>query len=342
MTEQVRQQLLHVQGQGGQPKDQGDKYRELLSQISVLEDPDTKNESIKAYVDSVVNESVSLIISRQLLSEVASLVETLPPVMARALCHYMLERVQPRVVSFEDQIVSIRQHLAGIYEEEGQWREAANVLSGIPLETGQKQYSNDFKLKTYLKIARLYLEDDDAVQAEASINRATLLHVEVKNDKTVAEREQLVILYMFCYARVLDYRRKFIEAASRYNELSFKTQVDEQERSLALQNSLICTVLASAGQPRSRMLATLYKDERCQRLVSFGILEKMYLDRVIKRRELEDFGRLLQPHQLATTSDGSTILDRAIVEHNLLSLSKLYRNITFVELGRLLEIDAVK
>ena len=42
----------------------------------------------------------------------------------------------------------------------------------------------------------------------------------------------------------------------------------------------------------------------------------------------------------AKTADGSTILERAIVEHNLLSLSKLYRNITFVELGRLLEIDA--
>ena len=28
------------------------------------------------------------------------------------------------------------------------------VLVGIPLETGQKQYSVDYKLETYLKIAR--------------------------------------------------------------------------------------------------------------------------------------------------------------------------------------------
>lgn len=36
------------------------------------------------------------------------------------------------------QVASIRQHLATIYEKEGDWRNAAQVLVGIPLETGQK------------------------------------------------------------------------------------------------------------------------------------------------------------------------------------------------------------
>lgn len=39
---------------------------------------------------------------------------------------------------------------------------------------------------------------------------------------------------------------------------------------------------------------------------------------------------------------GSTILDRAVIEHNLLSASKLYNNITFEELGALLEIPPSK
>ena len=41
-----------------------------------------------------------------------------------------------------------------------------------------RQYSNDYKLETYLKVARLYLEDEDPVQAEAYINRASLLQAE--------------------------------------------------------------------------------------------------------------------------------------------------------------------
>lgn len=50
-----------------------------------------------------------------------------------------------------------------------------------------------------------------------------------------------------CYARVLDFRRKFIEAAQRYNELSYKSIVHETERLEALKHALNCTILASAG-----------------------------------------------------------------------------------------------
>ena len=49
------------------------------------------------------------------------------------------------------------------------------------------------------------------------------------------------------------------------------------------------------------MLATLYKDERCQSSSCFNILEKMYLDRLIKKSELTEFETLLQAHQKAVT-----------------------------------------
>ena len=71
-------------------------------------------------------------------------------------------------------------------------------------------------------------------------------------------------------------------------------QINDTEMLTALKNATICTILAAAGQPRSRMLATLYKDERCQQLSCFNILEKMYRDRLIKRNELTEFETLLQ------------------------------------------------
>lgn len=51
---------------------------------------------------------------------------------------------------------------------------------------------------------------------------------------------------------------------------------------------------------------------------------------------------LLRYSSQASTVDGSPILDRAVFEHNLLSASKLYNNITFEELGALLEIPPAK
>ncbi|KAJ8715189.1 hypothetical protein PYW08_005170 [Mythimna loreyi] len=332
-VQSVRQYLSELRNSGGLHKDQAEKYRNVLMEI--LKSETEMAECLKAFVEAIVNENVSLVISRQLLTDVSTHLALLPDVVSSCVSHFALDVIQPRVISFEEQVASIRQHLADIYERNQNWKEAANVLVGIPLETGQKQYSVDYKLETYLKIARLYLEVDDPVQAEAFVNRASLLQAETTN-------EQLQIYYKVCYARVLDYRRKFIEAAQRYNELSYRNIIHEDERMTCLRNALICTVLASAGQQRSRMLATLFKDERCQQLPAYSILEKMYLDRIIRRSELHEFEALMQTHQKATTSDGTTILDRAVFEHNLLSASKLYNNITFEELGALLETPPAK
>lgn len=77
-------------------------------------------------------------ISRQILSDVSSHLIKLPDDISKAVSHYTLDKVQPRVISFEEQVASIRQHLADIYERNQNWRDAASVLVGIPLETGQK------------------------------------------------------------------------------------------------------------------------------------------------------------------------------------------------------------
>ena len=71
----------------------------------------------------------------------------------------------------------------------------------------------------------------------------------------------------------------------------------------------------------------------------FTILEKMYLDRIIRKPELQELEALLQDHQKATTADGSTLLDRAVVEHNILSASKIYSNISLSSLAALLEVS---
>jgi len=331
---QFRQQLNNLTSSGGSHRDLGEKYRAILDSI-LTHGEDELVEGLKTFIEAIINENVSLVISRQLLSEVAATLEQMEDSVSKAVSHFTLEVVLPRVISFEDQVVAIRQHLADIYEREQNWSEAAKVLVGIPLETGQKQYTVDFKLETYLKIARLYLEDEDPVQGEAYINRAAQLQTQTKD-------ENLLIIYKVCQGRVFDYKRKFIEAASRYNELSYKTQIHDSERLEALKNATICTILAAAGHQRSRMLATLYKDERVQQLSCFNILEKMYLDRLIKRTELTEFETLLQVHQKAVMSGGMSILEHAVIEHNLLAASKLYNNITLDGLGQLLEIPPEK
>uniref|UniRef100_A0A8C1I0W3 COP9 constitutive photomorphogenic homolog subunit 4 (Arabidopsis) n=2 Tax=Cyprinus carpio TaxID=7962 RepID=A0A8C1I0W3_CYPCA len=181
MASGVRQELAQLMNSSGSHKDLAGKYRQILEKALQFIDAE-QLEALKAFVEAMVNENVSLVISRQLLTDYCTHLLNLPDGTAKAVCHFTLEKIQPRVISFEEQVASIRQHLATIYEKEEDWRNAAQVLVGIPLETGQKQYNVDYKLDTYLKIARLYLEDDDPVQAEAYINRASLLQNESTNE----------------------------------------------------------------------------------------------------------------------------------------------------------------
>ncbi|KMZ57690.1 hypothetical protein ZOSMA_82G00020 [Zostera marina] len=68
----------------------------------------------------------------------------------------------------------------------------------------------------------------------------------------------------------------------------------------------------------------------------------VYLERILRKPEINAFSEELKAHQKALLPDNFTMLDRAMIEHNLLSASKLYTNISFEELGALLGIDPQK
>jgi len=281
----------------------------------------------------MLDEKTLFVISRTLLHVFATAIIKLPAELHKEIGHFALDKIQPRVVAFEEQVSNIRVELAKLYEEEEEWKEAAKILIAIPLDTGQRVLEPEYKVNIYVKIAQLYLEDDESVQAEAYINRASELIHQCRDDL-------LKLRYKVCFARIMDYKRQFMKAALRYYELS--QIVPEHERMDSLQFSIICTILTPAGPQRSRMLSTLFKDERCSKLEIYSILEKMYLERILRKPEVEKFAKELKPHQMALLSDGATVLDRAVVEHNLLSASKLYNNISFAELGALLDIPPEK
>ena len=55
---------------------------------------------------SVVHENVSLVVSRQLLTEFAQSLPKLDDKVGKEVAHFTLEKIQPRVISFEEQVSS--------------------------------------------------------------------------------------------------------------------------------------------------------------------------------------------------------------------------------------------
>jgi COP9 signalosome complex subunit 4 len=272
-------------------------------------------------------------VSRALLKAFADGVAKLDAEQHKSVAQYAVDKITPRIVAFEEQVSSLREKLADRYQDEEDFRMAATVLIGIPLDSGQRLLDPTYKVGIYVRIARLFLEEEDSVEAERYLNRASeIVHL--------AHDAALLLAYRGAFVRILDYKRQFLKAALKYNQMSQDPLLNEDGQLTALDSAHKCAILAEAGPQRQRLLATLYKDERSQKAESYLVLEKMYLDRIITKREVEAFAKTLQAHQLARLGDGSTVLERAVIEHNVLSVSLLYQNITFEQLGAILEVDA--
>lgn len=125
---QVRAQLQQIQTLGGTAKEQTDRCKELLATILGQPDESSRCEQLRSYLECIIHENVSLVISRQLLNEIAAAIALLSPVASRELSQFALEKIQPRAVSFEEQVGVIRKHLAALHEADGQWRTAADIL----------------------------------------------------------------------------------------------------------------------------------------------------------------------------------------------------------------------
>lgn len=229
----------------------------------------------------------------------------------------------------------LREYWAQLLEDQELYKEAAIILEGIVLDSPHRQVKVHYKVTILVRIAELWLLEDDFYKAEGMINKAAGM---IK-DREVREDTVLNLKYKSCFAQISDSKRKFLDAAAKYYELSHLIADKEQQRD-SLSFAIVCAVLAEAGPKRSRMLATLYKDERSTRLPVFTMLEKSFLDRIVRKEEVVAFSKELKDHQTGKTPDGFyTLLEWAVIQHNLLAASRLYNNIGFAALGGLLGIS---
>jgi len=246
-----------------------------------------------------------------------------------------IDTFQPKVVSFEEQDTQAKLIVADAYEENEDFVSSAKVLQAITLDSSQRAVSDDDKAQIWIRITRCYLEEEDPTNALTYLNR-------VKNVIHGVTSVPTRLQFQLSQARISDSQRNFLDASSTYYNISQEQVIDEDERLQTLSAAIACAVLAPAGPLRAKQLSKLYKDDRASQVEEYSILEKIFLDRVLSPEEVKAFASKLKPHQLAQTSDGSTVLDKAVLEHNLVAVSRLYNNIGFAELGVMLGVDAEK
>lgn len=219
---------------------------------------------------------------------------------------------------------------------------AAESLCNLNLDSTVKRYTVEQKTDILVTCAEAFLQDEANDSAEMMCAKAARLISDVENNTA------LLLRFRVIRAKVDDANRKFVEAARQYHELSntviLNIPTDEKLQLLGL--AVTCAVLGRAGPQRSRILGLIYKDDRLKDLGSISgykshtsVLTKMYTERLLFTDELTTFEESLAAHQRAITSEGWTIVEKAVIEHNMLAASHVYDNINFSQLAAILRLD---
>ncbi|KAK7191883.1 hypothetical protein DPSP01_011359 [Paraphaeosphaeria sporulosa] len=315
--------------------DKPSRYSALLQQITASSS--NLAADLNAYSRTLLDDNLGVVVLRPLVSHFVEQFRNIKdPEVKIEVGENVIALLQTKGVGqYEEQDTLIKEAVAEACEETDDYRKSARVLGSINLESTQRSLTNDDKAKVWIRIVRCYLEEDDPTSALLHLNK-------IKNIIYSVQDKETRIHFQLSQARINDSQRNFLDAAKAYYSLSLESSIAEEERHQALSSAIVCAVLSPAGPPRSKMLATLYKDDRASSVENYSVLEKMFFDRLIPPHETKAFAAGLQPHHLALTSDGSTVLDQAVLQHNLVGASKLYNNIGFDQLGELLGIDAEK
>lgn len=116
--------------------------------------------------------------------------------------------------------------------------------------------------------------------------------------------------------------------------------MNDLEQVNALLNCAIkVSILSPAGPKKDRLIAILHSDERAKSNEFYDLLAKMFLGAVIRPEHVENFKNQLEGWQNVITGDGYTVLEKALIEHNILVISHIYMNIRFEEIGKFLGIS---
>lgn len=327
-----------------------------IAQIAAEPDAATRTSQFASYIDAaasagdvgrlqsvvtqVVDEGYPQVTARQLLDALVERLAGVTHTVYKSVAGFALEALEPRAHAFEGSITAIRERLSGVLESEGRWGEAGEILGRVPFDAVGRTLGAQYCAGLYVRVARLYARAERLDDAEPWMNRATVAG-------TADEGGRLVLRML--HAEILDGKRRYADAALRYHALSQMTprayateSFTTDDAARALRYAIACAILAPAGPRRSRVLAALYNDERTRGTELFGSLQAIHMERLLQAEHVERLRPLLRPHQLAATVDEESVVDRAVVEHNLLAASKLYINIKFEELGALLCVSPQK
>lgn len=304
-----------------------EKIASLRSILTTIKETDIH--SLKIFVDLVLKTPYGTAVATGLLDTLLKDEKS----NNKELLEFLLQQIQTSDLYPEAEILAINK-LVNIYDSEEDFLQSSETLeSGL----NNKLLSINNRFSWLVKIIRCRLELNDFTIAEQYLNKATLLENKLSN-----VNEEL-IHFKLAQARIWDSNRRFLEASRKYYEVSqIQGVIEEEDRMQCLNLAIVTAILAPAGPARSQHLRTIHNDERTAYTTHYPLFTNVHLQHLLPHDQVEQFRSQLLPHQKVELADGVDVLTRAVFDHNLQAVSRLYDNITLTKLAKILGLDHAK
>lgn len=320
-------------------EDKKSQYIKIIQEIFSSE----SESSVKTFVEHITKQNA--VVSRQVLQQFAEAFKGKRKAgVGKNLLQSMISSIdiilsENNSKLFEEVTNSLLYNIAKTFqnemeeEDEDAFEKAARYMGKINLDSTNQPYTPAKKCKILIHVAQLYLAEGKHREAEIFVNKCRDL-IQAKDMPELTK-----LKFWSAMAQVQDANQKYHQAAAGYLRLSEKI-INPKESLEKLEQGMKCTILSPAGPNRARLLAKFYKDERSSQLPGAKLVEKMFMERLIDKSDYETFESTLAEHQMRITREGWTLLQKAVIEHNLIATSKVYSNISMADLAKILNVDA--
>lgn len=144
--------------------------------------------------------------------------------------------------------------------------------------------------------------------------------------------------YLTVVAVILEGKRRFLDAATKYYAAAKTSQLFASK---VLPKAFVCAVLAPQSERQKSILKQLAADE-CRKYLgsSAAIVQRTHKHQLLRKAEADTIKSLGTPSQNASINNsGRSLLDVAIIRHNIHAVAAVYYNITIDELAAALGIS---
>jgi hypothetical protein len=233
----------------------------------------------------------------------------------------------------EEETFPIIKELFNLYIARNDFTNASIFLSKAPLLKDDFKLPEEERFQLILNLITAYLEIKQSISCEVILMKAHSLAKKIQN-------KDLLIQYHYCCGQFYNFNRKFLLSGMRYYAACNIDSASISPEVIAemLLQAIDVTILAPTGSQKSFLVANLIKDERAKAFKNYLLLQKINKEVLIFKEEVDSFCAGLKTHQNIREKDGFTNVEKVFLEHNILVISKYYRDIRIDSLAAKLKV----